>query len=379
MARIGIDARFFGSVGKGLGRYTQKLIENLEKISTIGEDQYFIFLRKENFDEYQPKNVNFQKVLSDYRWYTISEQLNMPHILNSYKLDLVHFPHFNVPVLYRGKFVVTIHDLILIHFPTVRNSTRHSFWYRLKYLAYKMVIKSAIRRSEKVVAVSEFTKKDILEHYRILNDKIKVIYEAAEGFTPVIDQDEVLLRYGIIKPYILYVGNAYPHKNLEALVSVFKEIKKIKKDLNLVLVGKEDFFYLRLKDRVKRNNIKGVIFTGFVDDKDMDAVYRSSELYVFPSLYEGFGLPALEAMAKGVPVACSGHPCMREILGDSAYYFNGKKEKNMAGAIMNVLNDEKIKKELSEKGYQRVKKFSWDKMAEETLILYEELLRQKNS
>ena len=129
--RIGIDARFFGSIGKGLGRYTQKLIENLGKISAQGgpasgwdkENQYFIFLRKENWEEYQPSGKNFTKVLANIPWYGIREQLQLPGTLKKHNLDLVHFPHFNVPIFWKGKFVVTIHDLILFHYPTRRAST----------------------------------------------------------------------------------------------------------------------------------------------------------------------------------------------------------------------------------------------------------------
>ncbi len=179
--RIGVDARFYGAIGKGLGRYTQKLIENLEKISAKGGNEYFIFLRKENFEDYQPKNENFQKVLADYRWYTLSEQINMPRILNKYNLDLVHFPHFNVPLFYRRKFVITIHDLILIHFPTIRGTTLNPLFYFLKFLAYKIVIRSAIKRAEKIIAVSNFTKNDILKNYGVPAEKIAVTHEACDS------------------------------------------------------------------------------------------------------------------------------------------------------------------------------------------------------
>jgi len=371
--RIGIDARFYGSVGKGLGRYTQKLIENLEKAVAQGPSlQYFVFLRKENFDEYQPKNKNFQKVLADYRWYTFSEQINMPRILNKYNLDLVHFPHFNVPLFYRGKFIITIHDLILIHFPTVRGTTLNPIFYWLKFLAYKIAIWSAIKRAEKIIAVSNFTKKDILKNYKIPKEKIKVTYEACDDFreTPAGNDEEILRRRGIIKPYLLYVGNAYPHKNLEKLILAFGKINKIKKDLHLVLAGREDYFYRRLKKIVKKKNIKNIIFTGFIPDGDLDSVYRNALLYVFPSLYEGFGLPPLEAMSKGTPVISSDHQCMREILEDSAYYFNGRKSDEITKAIIKVLDDEKLREKLTAKGYEQIKKYSWEKMAGETLDAY---------
>jgi len=176
---IGIDARFYGSIGKGLGRYTQKLVEYLEKVDE--KNQYIVFLRKENFEEYQPKNKNFRKELADYRWYSFAEQIFFPFKLRKYKFDLVHFPHFNVPLLYRKKFVLTIHDLILIHFPTVRATTLSPIFYWMKFFAYKCVIKSAIKRSQKIFAVSKFTKKDILETYKkIPEEKICVTYEACE-------------------------------------------------------------------------------------------------------------------------------------------------------------------------------------------------------
>ncbi|HLN19093.1 MAG TPA: glycosyltransferase, partial [Patescibacteria group bacterium] len=229
--RIGIDARFYGPIGKGLGRYTQKLIENLEKVSAEGgtapggENQFFIFLRNENFDDYTPQNKNFHKVLANYGWYTFSEQINFPRLLYRYDLDLMHFPHFNVPIFYWRKFIVTVHDLILIHFPTVRSSTLSPILYWLKFLAYKFVIKFAVLRSKKIITVSNFTKSDIMKVYeRIPKDKIVVTYEACEDFcmmSPGKDK-EILARYGIINPYIMYVGNAYPHKNLERLILAFK-------------------------------------------------------------------------------------------------------------------------------------------------------------
>lgn len=368
--RIGIDARFYGSVGKGLGRYTQKLIENLEMAD--GRNQYFIFLKKENFEEYQPKNKNFKKVLADYHWYTFSEQINMPKILNKYNLDLVHFPHFNVPLFYHGKFIITIHDLILIHFPTIRGTTLNPLFYWMKFLAYRIVIRSAIKRAKKIIAVSNFTKKDILGNYKIPKNKIKITYEACDNYCKALSENDekILHRYGIIKPFLLYVGNAYPHKNLERLILAFNKINKIKKDLKLVLAGKEDYFYRRLKELAKKKNIKNIIFAGFVLDRDLDSFYRQASLYVFPSLYEGFGLPPLEAMANGTPVVSSNHPCMREVLEDSAYYFNARKSDEIAKAIIKASDDKELRNKLIAKGYEQIKKYSWKKMAEETLETY---------
>ena len=235
--RIGIDARFYGAGSKGLGRYTQKLIENLEKISNGGDD-FFVFLRKENWDEYQSKNTHFQKVLADYSWYSFIEQWKMPKLLNSYNLDLVHFPHFNVPLGYRKSFVVTIHDLILLHYPTIKATTLNPFFYWLKFLVYKIVINSAIKRAKYIFAVSKFTKKDILQNYSVQEDKISVTYEAANNFCVLSSKKEIeiLENYGIIKPYLLYVGNAYPHKNLANLISSFQDVLQEKNNLFLVFL-----------------------------------------------------------------------------------------------------------------------------------------------
>lgn len=376
--RIGIDARFWGPVGKGLGRYTQKLIENLEKISS-DNNEYYIFLGKENFDAYQPKNKNFHKVPADFPWYSFSEQWNMPSLLNKYKLGLVHFPHFNVPLFYFRPFVITIHDLILLHFPTIRATTRSRFGYWLKFWAYKLVIFSAVRRSRKIITVSEFTKKDILANYGVPEAKISVTCEAVDDFTEETrdkaiemgkNRDKILAKYGIIKPYILYVGNAYPHKNLDRLMAAFKMVLREEKDLHLALVGKDDYFYSRLRKAVEKRQIENIIFAGFVPDEDLKVVYSEALAFVFPSLYEGFGLPPLEAMNHGVPVVSSDHPCMKEILGDSALYFDARSEKSISGAIERIISDQALRSNLIRKGREQTRKYSWEKMARETSKTY---------
>jgi len=244
--RIGIDARFFGSIGKGLGRYTQKLIENLENID--GENHYFVFLRRKNWDEYQPRSKNFTKVLADVPWYTLREQIQMPKIIEKCGPDLVHFPHFNIPYSYGGKFVVTIHDLILFRYPTRRASTLSAPAYFLKKKAYNRVIARAIEKSEKIIAVSQHTKNDILENFKVDPEKIRVTYEGVDVAEkpPRENAETILGKYGIMRPYILYIGNAYPHKNLERLVLAFREVSKKHPGLHLVLAGQEDYFYKRL-------------------------------------------------------------------------------------------------------------------------------------
>ena len=356
------------------------MIENLENISAQGgpasgwdnSHQFFIFLRKENWDEYRPRSKSFTKVLADVPWYTLREQIQMPRILDKCGLDLVHFPHFNVPVSYKGKFVVTIHDLILLRYPTRKASTLSAPAYFLKKKAYHRVINSAIKKSEKIIAVSEHTKKDVLKNFKINPQKVFVTYEgvdAAEG--PLIATPETILqKYGIIRPYILYVGNAYPHKNLDRLVLAFKEAVKKHPGLNLVLAGTEDYFYKRLKKFVADNNVSGVIFPGHIDENHLPSVYREARLYVFPSLYEGFGLPPLEAMARNIPVASSSASCLPEILGNAAFFFDPRGISETAEAIERVLTDNELRKKLIGAGKKQIQKYSWEKMARETLEIY---------
>jgi len=375
--RIGIDARFYGSLGKGLGRYTQKLIKYLEKID--GENQYFIFVRKENWEEYQPKRNNFTKVMANIPWYSLREQVFFPKILKKHRLDLVHFPHFNVPYFYGGRFVVTIHDLILFRFPTKRATTLSPLFYFFKRLGYRFVINRAVKRAEAIIAVSEYTKRDILDNFKIDPQKIFVTYEAADinNHLPDMTHDEILKKYAIIKPYILYVGNAYPHKNLERLVMAFQETAKKHPGLYLVMVGKSDYFYKRLDKFVRDNNISNIIFAGEIDDKHLNAVYRESKLYVFPSLYEGFGLPPLEAMCMNIPVVSSNSSCLPEILEDAAYYFDPRGISGIGDSIDRVITDIRLRQKLIENGKKQVRKYSWIDLAQKTLSIYQEKINKK--
>ena len=365
--RIGIDARLYGPKQTGPGRYVQKLIQNLEKIDL--DNQYIVFLRKENWNEYQPKNKNFKKVLADCHWYTLKEQILMPFKIRQAKVNLMHFPHFNVPVFCFKPFVVTIHDLILKRFPTRRVSALESFSYWFKNLAYHLVIYSAVKRSKKIIAISNYTKKDILRYFNIDSEKIKVIYEGAPQEVFNSSNDDILKKHNISKPYLLYVGNAYPHKNLERLIVAFDRLNK--NGMQLVLAGRLDYFYKKIQKRF--SGFKNIVFTDFILDKDLPILYQNASLYIFPSLCEGFGLPPLEAMSYQVPVVCSKATCLPEILGQAAIYFNPEDIEDMKEKIKLVLEDKELQEKLKLEGNKRIKKYSWIKMAKEVLEVYKKM------
>jgi glycosyltransferase involved in cell wall biosynthesis len=388
--RIGIDARFYGPLGKGLGRYTQEIVDNIIRIDK--DDDYVIFLSPENFDEFviAPEDSDrVKKIAVAARWYTLKEQWRMPLAIRREHLDLVHFPHFNVPLFTPVKFVVTVHDLILTKFPTVRATTLHPLIYKLKNLAYRFVIWSALKQAQRIITVSDFTKNDIVRKFNIRPEKITVTYEGvanlAKGndslFVRKLDDQETLARLRIQDNFLLYIGNAYPHKNLEGLIRVFKTIAGDYPDLRLVLVGKEDYFYRRVKDYAaglglyRADDAKSpIVFPGYVPDTELEILFKKARAYVFPSFYEGFGLPPLEAMAKGCAVVSSNKSSLPEVLGAAAYYFNPDDESDMRAKIERIITDDDLRQELIMRGWEQAKKYNWWDCAFNTYKIYHHIL-----
>lgn len=383
--RIGIDARFYGPLGKGLGRYVQELVDNLIKINEAngGEFEYIIFLSRGNYDQFQIKSDFVEKKLVTITWYSWREQILFPFIIRRAKLDLMHFPHFNVAILSRTPFVVTIHDLILTRFPSRRASMLPAVLYWLKQLAYRFVIKTALRRAQKIITVSNFTKQDIIRQFKVAADKIVVTYEGIANLTIHSSDSErgdkffdFFRKYKIVKPFVLYVGNAYPHKNLESLLVVFQRLNKKYPDLSLIMIGKEDYFYKRLKKKATTINAEILnkkdlfIFPGFVSDQDLSYFYQNALFYIFPSLYEGFGLPPLEAMNFSCPVLSSNQASLPEITGKAALFFDPYDEDDILNKIQLMISDETLRNELVVLGKERIKLFSWHECAESTRKIY---------
>ncbi len=367
--RIGIDARFYGSVGKGLGRYTSELIAQLECLDT--ENDYVIFLRKSNFGSYTPKNPRFTKILAEFPWYTWREQLLYPLWLRKFRLDLMHFLHFNVPFLYLRPYVVTVHDLILLSHPTIRATTLGPLRYWIKFTLYRLVITRAIRSACAVIAVSNFTKNEIRGRFPFMRARdITVTYEACSA--AVAGVMTAPRAETIPQPFMMYVGNAYPHKNLETLLVAFAEFRKRGyTNYRLLLVGSPDYFYDRLRNEAEKKYLdEHVDFFGHATDEELAALYTRAQIYVFPSLCEGFGLPPLEAMNKGLPVASSNTCSLPEILGDAARYFDPHDPEKIADALEILASDTTLRETLKEKGSVRATQFNWLTCGKKTLEIY---------
>jgi len=373
--RIGIDARFYGSAAKGLGRYTSELITHLERIHDGHE--YVVFLRADNFDAYAPKDPRFTKVLADFPWYGWREQLLFPRLLRKHNLDLVHFPHFNVPMLYRGPFMCTIHDLILLSHPSKRATTLGPLLFWIKFAAYKAVISHAIRKAVAVLAVSEYTRTDVLAHYPgIAPDRVIATPLAV---SPAFRAEAAPLRSDIREPYALYVGNAYPHKNLETLVRAFAAFRAgSHAGWHLVLVGAKDYFYERLQREAAENGTAtNITFFGEATDAELAALYDHAAFYVFPSLHEGFGLPPLEAAQRGIAVASSDATCLPETLGDAARYFSPTDPAAMAAAMADLADDAALRAQLVERGRANLTRFDWQRTADRTHQAYLDALTSR--
>ncbi|MBP9827231.1 glycosyltransferase family 4 protein, partial [Candidatus Saccharibacteria bacterium] len=335
MSHILIDGRWFKATG--IGRYVESLTTQLLKIDQ--KNNYSALIRPEDKSKLTFSDQNIRLIETDIMWYTPQEQLLLPKVLQDAKPDLVHFANFNVPLQYRKPFVVTIHDLTLLKFKNIRGGLLSPFTYRLKDVVMRHVLKTAIVRSKVIFTPSQYVADEIVKRYRVLPEKIIVTYNAADSLltTPKIS----LAKFGITKPYLLYVGNVYPHKNLERLIRALPLINTDRaKPYHLVIAGKKDDFHNRLEKLADKLKLReSVHFTDWVSEAELAGLYRSAAAYVFPSLSEGFGIPGLEAMHHSVPVISSNMTCLPEVYGQAAEYFDPLRIDDMARAIKVVIDD----------------------------------------
>ncbi|OGH85825.1 MAG: hypothetical protein A2493_02240 [Candidatus Magasanikbacteria bacterium RIFOXYC12_FULL_33_11] len=364
--KIGIDARMLSS-HFGIGRYIQQLILQLQKIDK--ENEYLIFLRQENFEELKIENPNFTKVLADVPWYTLEEQKDFLKILDDNPVDLMHFPHWNVPYFYKKPFCITIHDLTMYHYGRPEASTLGQVKFWVKDKAHRLLIKHLVKSSKHIIATSEFTAIDIVNTLGVERNKITVTYQAPFVLEDWQKNENVLEKFAIKKKFVLYVGAAYPHKNLDKLLESWKFFNEEKStDYELVLVGKDNYFYQKLQEDFA--DLHNVVFTGLVGDSDLVSLYKQASAFVFPSLYEGFGLPPLEASLYGLPVASSSSSCLPEVLGESALYFDPENKEQLADVLFSILSDENIRSELKYQVRENLKRFSSEKLALITREIY---------
>jgi len=384
--RIGIDARLYGETG--IGRYISNLIRELEILDQ--ENEYIIFLTDEGSRLYSPKNNNFKKWILNVKWYSFEEQIYGLKEFWQARLDLLHVPHLNVPVLYNRKLVVTIHDLTMSNFTTLQNKGG-MIPVEYKKMAYEYVLKTAVTKSKRVITPSAAVADDLVRKYSIKPDKITVTYEGVDDhIIRNIPQDTGVLKtrleeFRINSDYFLYVGSAFEHKNLNLLVVAFNELLKTQNlRLQLVFAGGKDRFVERLAAFTHALGLDGKVIyptkyteSKYLSDKDLAYLYKGAMAYVFPSLSEGFSITPLEAQAIGVPVLLSDIPVHREIFGDSVLYFNSKSNIDLTEKMQQMYKNKDFREALIDKGFENANKYSWKRMASQTLDVYRKIINNQ--
>lgn len=361
---IVIDARNRRS---STGRYTDRLIEHLQ--TSNSPHQYTVLIQSD--DPWRPRAMNFEFQAADFPQFSFNpaHEFKFANQLRALKPDLVHFTMTQQPLTYRGNIITTTHDLTMLRFVRAGKTPLPFFW--LKRIGYRIIFLVAHKKSKRIIVPTKFVKKDLISFYPFTANKIDVTYESSEP--PLKDKGTPLK--GISKPFIMHVGSPLPHKNLYHLIKAFEAIKANKPDLELVLAGKKEFYFTELEEWAKkRASYSSIHFTGFIDDSELKWLYENADAYVWPSLSEGFGLPGLEAMAHGCPLVSSNATCMPEVYGDAAHYFDPYDLPQTIEAIREVIDNPKLKKQLIAAGHKQLKKYSWSRMAEQTLASYDKAL-----
>jgi glycosyltransferase involved in cell wall biosynthesis len=380
--KIGIDARFAVHNLRGIGNYTLRLIHNLAEIDRYNE--YILYIDKNDTKNALPQQSNFKikkLLLSNY---FVWEQFLLPIRAKKDGVDILHCTGNTAPICISRhiKLITTITDVMYLKdYSELPQSS--SLYQRLGRAYRKIIVPRAIKNVSKVITISNFSKNDIMKHFPALKeDMITVVYLAADETFGVFDKNDasakVRDKLGIIGSYILTLGAVDPRKNTELVIKIFKEFKDENKTREkLVIVGipnwKKTKFYSMVQESLYK---KDIIFTDFIAEEDLVLLYNCATVFLYPSLYEGFGLPTLEAMACGVPVITSSSGAISEMVSDAALLVNTHSGDEIKHALVTLLGSDELRQDLVKKGFERVKNFSWRKMAENTIIIYESVFRE---
>lgn len=368
--KIGFDCRLAGPKHAGIGRYITELLNNL--LLDSSHDWVLFFYDKQQVKEVLPgwalSKPNIKVVLTPIKHYSISEQLQMPSKFQKESLDLLHVPHFNLPIFYFGKTVVTIHDLLWHNHKGKGVTTLPSWQYWIKYLGYRLVASASVHKARAIITPSNTIKKELSKYYQGAEAKTFVI---TEGFASKLasstpsPQKTGTKKVNKTPNQILFVGSLYPHKNIEVVIKALKKLPKY----TLIIAGARSIFMEKTKKLVDEGGVASQVnFVGRVSDSELSKLYRQSVALVLPSLSEGFGLTGLEALALSTPILVSDIPIFHEIYGESAIYFDPHSPDSF---IKNLDQLETLNiKEFEIKARKTVQKYSWEKASRATLEVY---------
>ena len=364
--RVAIDARKLHDFG--IGTYIRNLLRHLAR--TDHSTEYVLLCGEADLGVAAQLGPNFRSVLEPSPNYSLREQVHVPWVLRRERPDLYHAPHYVLPAGVRCPSVVTIHDCIHLMFPQYLPN-------RLAYAYARAQMWSAARRSDCILTVSEASKRDILHLFNVPPEKIVVVYNAIDSHFSVTPSEDAVARvrerYQLDHKFVLYVGNIKPHKNLVRLIEAFDELRQGElEDLKLLIIGDQISKVPALRRAVHRHKLhKQVRFLGYVADDQLAVLYRLASVFVFPSLYEGFGLPPLEAMASGTPVVTSNVSSLPEVVGDAAVLVNPYDVDAIVDGLRRVLTDPVLAADMSRKGIDRAREFSWEQSVAKTWAVYQ--------
>jgi glycosyltransferase involved in cell wall biosynthesis len=377
--RIAFDIRKLNDFG--IGTYIHNLILNLASLDQ--SNQYLLIAYPEEKEEFPALPDNFAFLCNHTRSVSLWNQWRLACDLRRNAVELLHTPHYQVSSFLPCKSVITIHDCVHILFPNYAQS-------RAVYEKSRKNTRQAIQKSSHILTVSETTRRDLMRLFHIPEGKVTVVYNAIDERTirdnNHEEQKRLLERYQIQDPFLLYAGNIRPHKNIARLIEAFSVLKsELRSDdnwksLKLLIIGDELSKHQVLRRTVARSGVQhDVRFLGFVPSDTLKVFYQTAQMFVFPSLYEGFGLPPLEAMANGTPVLTSNVSSLPEVVGDAALLVNPENVFEIAREMKHLLYDTLLRQELIKKGDVQVRKYSWRKAAELVLEIYRKVLLEPAS
>jgi glycosyltransferase involved in cell wall biosynthesis len=388
--RIAIDVRHARDYG--IGTYIRNMVQSLARIDQ--EHHYILAGRKEDLREFGELPPNFRRAVFPRSDSGFLNQISFPLFLHRLKPDLCHVPLNAAPMLMPKPYIVTIHDMSSLLFPDVQQAETSSFRHQYRLFRFRR----SLLRAQHIIAVSKSTQRDVEDLMRVPHDRIRQIYSApdprflehshlASSGSPAYEawqeeRQKTLDRYQISYPFILYAGSIRPQKNIPRLVEAFAFLRNelenhpVYKDLRLIIIGDEMWKHPQVRRMVIQTRMEPFVrFFGFVPFDTLRIFYSAARAFVFPSLYEGFGMPPLEAMASGTPVVCSGTSSLSEVVGDAAALVNPENVFDIARGIREVLLDEQLRTSLIEKGHTQACHYHWDRTAREVLDVYRESKR----
>ena len=369
MTKILVNALQFSPDGAGISKYSHKLAEVIMKnIPNVD-----VLCRKDMVDKFENKERLIPIDIKGSSDRIITEQVKLLKLYKNY--DIVHFLDYATPALYKGKKIATIHDMAL--------HTMEDKYTKTQILTKKILMYDTIKNADKLICISEFTKNELLKYYpNVDTSKIEVVYNGFEYSEIELTQelrDTTLNKFNITKDYLLFVGTLSPHKNIERIIEAFNNVRNEGYDYELVICGKKGWLYEDIFNKVKELKLENeVIFTDYVTDEELEVLYKNTKLFVFPSLYEGFGFPPIEAMARKVPVLTSREGALPEIVGNAAIMCNAYDVNDISKNILKVIEGNNFRVNLIELGIQRSKYFNWNNNYNRINEIYYETLNKYN-